>query len=81
MFICRKSRSALKLVSHLVQETYCAVGQQIGERLEALSYGLAAQRYRCEIRSQRFPTFSISRRLAAAGNPAFGLSPHQRAQE
>ncbi|MGO9596889.1 MAG: hypothetical protein ACLP7Q_02585 [Isosphaeraceae bacterium] len=60
MFICRRSRSALKLVSHWVQETYCAVGQQIGEQLEALSDGLAAQRYRCEIRSQRSRSAAIS---------------------
>ena len=60
MFICRRARSARKRVNHWVQETYCAVGQQIGERLEALSDGLAAQRYRSEIRSQRSRSDAVS---------------------
>ena len=53
MSICRRVRTALKRVNHWAQETYCAVAQQIGERLEALSDGLAEQRYQSEIRSER----------------------------
>jgi hypothetical protein len=63
MLICRSARSALKLVSHGVQEIYCAVGQQIGERLEAVSDGLAEQRYLAEIHSER------SRSAASSGLP------------
>ncbi len=60
MCIHRRARTSLKLVNHWAQETYCAVGQQIGERLEALADGLAEQRYRSEFRSERPRSAAIS---------------------
>jgi hypothetical protein len=63
MLICRWVRGALKHVSHWVEETYCAIGQQVGERFEAVSDGLAEQRYLSEVRSEP------SRSTASSGLP------------
>jgi hypothetical protein len=67
MSMCRKVRSTLKLVNYWMQETYCAIGQTVGERLEAVSDGLAEQRYLAEARSER------SRSAAVSGLPEIQL--------
>ncbi len=71
MAICHRVRVALKDVSHWVEETYCAVGQQVGDRLEAISDGLAEQRYQSQIRAQD------SRSAAFPGLPEIHLPKYR----
>ena len=67
MSICRRVRVAMKHISHWIEETYCAAGQQVGERLEAISDGLAEQRYLAGVRSKP------SRSAASPGLPEIPL--------
>jgi hypothetical protein len=48
MSILRTIKSLCCGVGHWIQETYCAVGQKVAERIEHVSDGLAERRYRAE---------------------------------
>jgi hypothetical protein len=41
----RALKSLVQVVGHWIQETYCTVGQQVGERLEAICDTIAERRY------------------------------------
>jgi hypothetical protein len=45
MKILRAIKSLCGCVSHMIQETYCTLGQKVAERLEDASDAIAQQRY------------------------------------
>ena len=45
MKILRAIKSLCGCVGHMIQETYCTLGQKVAERLEDASDAIAEQRY------------------------------------
>jgi hypothetical protein len=52
MRLIRAIRSIIAAVDHWVHETYCRLGERLGERLEDASDRLAEERYNAERRPE-----------------------------
>ena len=59
MPLFRVIRSALGCAGHWIGETYCAVGQKIGERVEQVSDTIAEQRHLAEHHAEHLKTAHV----------------------